>query len=198
MTQRNFDQFPAADLDTNKAGRITDAQRRNLRSMARPTLNRELTTAFGCIVVAAILLTQTDDAPSTAARPIAGVGFLVLAALFLFLATPFGEPLAQDLRGGRVETVEGAFGKRAMTSRGRSGGTSYYFDVAGRSFEVGDASYHAASEAGVVRLYVLPRSHAVVNMERLPERPMLEGAPTRAGAPSAVAVLPSHDRVQAA
>jgi hypothetical protein len=42
--------------------------------------------------------------------------------------------------------------------------------------EVDRETYHAAPNAGYVRLYFLPRSHTVVNLERLPDRPLPQDA----------------------
>jgi hypothetical protein len=44
--------------------------------------------------------------------------------------------------------------------------------VAGRRFTVDEQAYRAAPPAGYVRLYFLSRSHKVVNLEQLPDRPL--------------------------
>lgn len=200
MTQSSFDPFPAADLETNRAGRLGDDQRKGFGNLDRAIRKNDFTLAIVFAVLAALLLTATGPAPNSWARPIAGGGFAVVAVFLLFRAATLGDSLIQDLRSGRVEPVEGALGKRILNTGGRSTGTFYYFDVAGKSFEVGSATYHAAPEAGIVRLYVLPRSHKVVNLERLPDRPLPEGvtaSPTEALGAIATAFR-SHDRVQAA
>jgi hypothetical protein len=200
MTQ-SFDPFPVADLETNRAGRLSDEQRQRYRGAAGAFLKNEMFVAIGFFVIAAILATATGPAPNAWLRPFAAAAFVAIGILLLLRAVTKGDSLAADVRAGRVETVEGALGKRRInTGGGRSSGTSYYFDVAGKSYEVGRAAYDAAPEAGIVRLFVLPRSHRVVNLERLPDCPLPNDAitsPTAALAALAT-TLRSHDRVQAA
>jgi hypothetical protein len=199
MTQ-SFDPFPVADLETNRAGRLSDEQRRRYQGAAGAFLKNEMFGAVACVVIAAILATSTGPAPNAWLRPFAAAGFIAIGILFLLRALTKGDSLAADVRAGRVETVEGALGKRRINTGGRSAGTAYYFDVAGKSYEVGRAAYEAAPEAGIVRLFVLPRSHRLVNLERVPDRPLPKDAITSPPAAlSALAtVLRSHDRVQAA
>lgn len=197
MTQGNFDPFPAADLETNRAGRLADDQRKIFRGVEQSFRKTELILAIGCAAIAAILLTETGPSPNAEFRPLAGGGLAVVGALLLIRALFMSDSLTKDLRGGLVEPVEGAIGKRHMSGRET---TFYYFDVAGKSFEVGSTTYNAAPDAGYVRLYVLPRSHKVVSFERLPDRPLPEGAlssPTEALGAVAT-MLRSHDSVQVA
>ena len=91
---------------------------------------------------------------------------------------PSRDPLARDLRQGRVGMVEGTLGKRTMTTNSSRGSslTTHYFDIAGRSFEVPRSEARAAPEAGIVRVYFRPQSRKVMNLERLPDRPLSPGA----------------------
>jgi len=112
-----------------------------------------------------------------------------------------GDSMTQDMRSGRVEMIEGAIGKRSEDSDiGRTRRLLYYLDVAGRSFEVDGGTYHAAPDVGIVRLYVLPRSHVIVNLERMPDRPLPAGAlasPDEA-VRAAIASMRSQDPTRAA
>ena len=81
-------------------------------------------------------------------------------------------PRGRDLAEGRVESVEGAFSKRWWQNYGRIAGANYRFVIvtreAGRQEYVcwGDM-YDWAPDAGTMRLYYLPRSKVVVNVENL-------------------------------
>jgi hypothetical protein len=64
-----------------------------------------------------------------------------------------------------VESVEGAIGKR-RTSSGRAQ-SRYYLDVGDRTFSVGRSTFHDAPDAGWVRVYYLPLSRMIVNLDRV-------------------------------
>ncbi|MFI5258718.1 MAG: hypothetical protein ACHQ01_03790 [Candidatus Limnocylindrales bacterium] len=197
MTQSNSDALSAAALDTNRAGRLTDDQRKGFRSVSKAIRHNELFFGVMAAVVAALLFTSTGPTPNAWFRPVVSAVLVVVAVVLVLRGTVLGDSLTQDLRSGKVESIDGALGKRRMSARET---TFYYFDVAGKSFEVGYGTYEAAPDAGYVRLYVLPRSHKVVNFERLPDRPLPEGAltsPTVALGAMATALL-SPDRVRSA
>lgn len=81
-------------------------------------------------------------------------------------------PRGRDLAEGRVDSVEGPFSKRSWQNYGRIAGVNYRFVIvtreAGRQEYVcwGDM-YDWAPDAGTMRLYYLPRSKVVVNVENL-------------------------------
>lgn len=119
------------------------------------------------------------------------------------------DPLAKDLQDGRVESIEGAITKRPPQSL--FGGTApiayrYRIQVANR--EVGNQEFHCSREmyefapdAGMVRLFYLPHSPWVVNLEFMPDAPVgttlgVEG-PAQAAA-SWAAARKAHDEVGAA
>ena len=164
--------FPDA-LEANRAGQLTDAQRRGFAAYDRSWRRGEVGLALVFVVLAALLLSSTGPAPNAALRPFAGVGFLVLALAVAVHATPSRDPLARDLRSRRVESLEAAMEKHTFNidSRGSSL-TAYYLDIGDLHFEVHAAEYEAAPAAGIVRVYFLPQSHKVVNLERLPDRPV--------------------------
>jgi hypothetical protein len=200
MIASNVDPFPAADLETNRSGRLTDAQRQRFQGLAREGRKDEFIGAAFCAALAVLLLAPVGPAPNAWARPLAGTGLMVVA-LLLFRVGSKGDSLTQDMRSVRVETVEGAIGKHSYDSQaGRTKHTLYYLDVAGQTFEVDSTAYNAAPEAGIVRLYVLPRSHVILNMERMPDRPLPAGALTSPAEAvrAAVTAMRSQDPVQAA
>ena len=200
MIASTGDPFPAADLETNRSGRLTDAQRTKYRGLARAGRKDEFIAAVFCGAMGVLLLAPVGPSPNIWARPLAGAGFIIVAFL-LFRTATTGDSLTQDMRSGRVETVEGAIGKHHMEREGsHTRWTDYYLDVAGQSFEVDSTANLAAPDVGYVRLYVLPRSHVILNLEHMPDRPLPAGAttsPTETIA-AAIASVRSHDPVQAA
>jgi hypothetical protein len=200
MIASNVDPFPAADLETNRSGRLSDAQRKRLRGLARAGRKDEFLLAVVCAGLAVFLLVAPLTSPNVWFRPVAAAGLIVVALLILRAAVT-GDSLTKDLRSGRVETVEGAIGKHDYDTEGsHSRYTNYYLDVAGRSFSVDGTAYHAAPEVGIVRLYVLPRSHVILNLEHLPDRPLPAGAtssPT-AAIGDAITAVRSQDPVKSA
>jgi len=104
MTQ-SFDPFPVADLETNRAGRLSDEQRRRYQGAAGAFLKNEMFGAVACVVIAAILATSTGPAPNAWLRPFAAAGFIAIGILFLLRALTKGDSLAADVRAGRVETA---------------------------------------------------------------------------------------------
>jgi hypothetical protein len=96
-----------------------------------------------------------------------GVTGLVAAA-----AERAASPRGRDLAEGRVESVEGPFRKRWWQNPGRIAGAHYRFVIETR--ETGKQEYVCwgdmyewAPYAGTMRLYYLPRSKLVINVENL-------------------------------
>ena len=164
-------------LDANRSGQLTNEQRQGFgrydRGRRRGILG--LVPVFAAIGILALL--AKGPAPSAPARPYVAVGALAAAMVALLVAAGARDKLADDLRTGRVEAIEGAIGKRYLAApSGRVETGAHYLDVAGRSFLVPRRTYDAAPDAGIVRVYYLPRSRKVVNYEQLPDRPLPPGA----------------------
>ena len=197
MSLNGSDPLSAADLDGNKAGRLTDDQRKRYRNLEHSLRKSEFTFALLCAAIAAILLTANGPAPNAQYRPLAGAAFAAIGVILLIRATVWADALTRDLRSGKVETVEGAVGKHTFTGKTT---TFHYLDLGGKRYEVGMAVYQATPEAGYVKLYILPRSHKVVNIERLPDRPLPDGFMSAPGAimSTLATAFRSHDGVQVA
>ncbi len=130
-------------LAANRAGRLSDQQRRELDAAARQHH-----------------------------------GGVVGLAFRRFL------PLGKDVQAGRVDAIEGAVTKRMGTDvnyilAGTEGTapTSYRIWVASRElgnqeFRASRELYESVPEAGIVRLFYLPRSRWAVNVESLPDLPV--------------------------
>jgi len=200
MMQINPDPFPAAALEANRGGRLTDQQRQRLRGLARAGRKDEFIGSAFCAVIGVVLVAAPGLSIPLWQRALAALGFFLVAAL-LMRAAAGGDSLTKDLRSGRVEKVEGAIGKRTQNMEGEhSRWTNYYLEIAGRTFSVDGGTFRAAPDAGYVSLYVLPRSSAIVNLERLPDRALPAGvaASPPAIAAAAVTALMSGDPVRSA
>jgi hypothetical protein len=165
--------FPAAAFPENRSGRLTSEQAGRFERMVsgRRQSTRGVAVPFGAI--GALLLIMSGPATSAVKRHIAGWGFLAAAAVFL--AAPAFDPLAADVREGRVDAVEGAVGKRRTQSMESTGSARYYLTIGGRQLRTYLSAYDAAPDAGFVRAYYLPRTRKLVNLERLPNPPLPTG-----------------------
>jgi hypothetical protein len=165
--------FPAAALPENRTGHLTGDQSRRFQRIVsgRRKSTRGLALPVGAI--GALLLVLSGPAATAVKRHLAGWGFVAAAAMIL--AAPAFDPLAADVRGGRVETIEGAVGKRRVQSTGGRGFTRYYLNIAGYQLRTYRSDYDAAPDAGYVRAYYLPRTRRLVNLERLPNPPLPSG-----------------------
>lgn len=200
MIVSNPDPFPASDLEANKSGRLTDAQRKRLKGLARAGRHDEFLLAVVCGGVAAFLFSGVGPSISGLVRPLAGAGF-VLVALLLLRTAISGDSFTKDVRSGLVEKVEGAIGKRTEDHEGEHNRwTDYYLEVNRQTFQVDSTAFRAAPDVGYVSLYVLPRSHVILNLERMPDRPLPAGvtaSPVEVMRVAATAVL-SGDSLRAA
>jgi hypothetical protein len=130
-------------LEANRAGRLSDQQRRELDAAARQHHRGVLGLAFRRTL-----------------------------------------PLGKDVQAGRVESIEGAVTKRMGTDidyilagTESTAPTSYRLWVASRDlgnqeFRTSQHVYESAPEAGIVRLFYLPRSRWAINVEPLPDLPV--------------------------
>lgn len=133
----------AEALEANRAGRLSDQQRRELEAAARQHH-----------------------------RGVVGL------AVRRFL------PLGKDVQIGRVESVEGAVTKKRgtdidyiLTGAQSTAPTSYRIWVASheagsQEFRTSQDIYEAVPDAGIVRLFYLPRSRWAINVEQLADMPV--------------------------
>jgi hypothetical protein len=108
---------------------------------------------------------------SAAAPPVTRTAITAVAALLTLiigLRAIFGlDALTRDVRAGRVQSIEGAIGKRGSLVLGRNPGGTKVLQVGNQRFQVGPTRYRELPDAGHVRYYYLPRSRKFVNLERL-------------------------------
>jgi hypothetical protein len=162
-------------LADNRAGRLTDAQRNGLRQFDRGDRGNKVWVAIACAIIAVLLFRETSPAPHAWARPFLALAALAVAGGLVLRSLGIGGRLARDITEGRVEALEGAIIKGHYSSSGHST-RNCYLDIAGQRFSVGRSSYQAAPDAGIVRIYYLPHSRHVVNLEQLADRPLPAGA----------------------
>jgi hypothetical protein len=168
--------FRPEALDANRAGRLTDAQATDLRARASSTRKELIVLGTGFAVIGVVLLTAAGPAAGTAVRLVGGIGGLIVGAALAYVGSPLGSALTRELRDPRVETVEGAVLRdRRVTNTSGSTLHTYTVTVAHRTYKVDRALFDATPEGGHVRLYVLPRSHTIVNLERLADQPLPPG-----------------------
>ena len=162
-----LDPLHAQALETNRRGALTDQQRDGFRAFARSNHRSALGTAAYLIAGAAIVYFFASPRSSLALRAGIIAGCVVLAAIIAVRATIGADALTRDLREGRVESTEGAIGRRRQ-GNGRARAT-YYLEVGKRQFRVSRGTYDSAPETGYVRVFYLPRSRKIVNIEHLPD-----------------------------
>lgn len=170
--------FSETAFPINQSGRLTDEQSRRWANIAKHRRQSVRGVAYVFGALGAFLLLASGPAASAAAR--ANGGRIFLAIAFIMFVGVALEPVNSDVREGRVESVEGAIAKsRRSVGTGGARSTNYYFNVAGRRLQaLSRISYEAAPDAGYVRVYFLPRSRRVVNLEQLPD----PSIPTGSGA----------------
>jgi hypothetical protein len=168
------DPFPADALDANRAGRLTAEQRTWLRGLAKGSRGTSMSIAGVAAVLAVILIFFADRGGTERLLFIAGL--LVVAGFFFVRGFLGADSLDADLREGYVESVEGAIAKRTVTTSGRtSSTTTHWIDVERKRMRAFKDQYDAAPDAGYVRVYYVPHSMRVVNLERLPDHAVPEG-----------------------
>jgi hypothetical protein len=165
--------FPQDALEDNRAGRLTQTQRRGFSGQARGFRKAELQFAVILTIIGLLVWFAAGPAKYATAKPLIGIACLVIAGFLVVRSFVGADNLTQDLRSGRVEAVEGAITKTSVTAHSRgSSSTRYYFNVAGTKVNVWRDAYQTAPEAGMVKIYYLPHSHELVNMERVADTAM--------------------------
>jgi hypothetical protein len=165
----NNNPFPADALQANAANRLSAEQRTWLRSLAGNSRRNSMSLAFVAAVLAVILLFFADRGGSE--RILFGVGLLIVAGFFFVRGFLGADRLDRDLREGYVESIEGAIAKRRVSTGGRSSSVTHWIDVEHKQMRAFKDQYDAAPDAGYVRVYYVPHSMRVVNLERLADRP---------------------------
>jgi hypothetical protein len=157
-------------LEANRRGALTGQQQAGFSALARSNHRSSLNTAALLLAGTAILYFFASPTRSPALRAFLIVGCTVLAVVVAVRATTGADALTRDLRDSRVESTEGAIGKRRMAN-GRARST-FYLEVGRTRFKVSRGTYNAAPDTGYIRLFYLPLSRKIVNYEGLPDPPV--------------------------
>lgn len=176
MTVTNAGPFPSDALDANRAGELTDAQRVWLTAVARRVGKNGRGNAGIMMIVAVIAVVgaqraiRVGPASSAALAIVAAIVLLAVAAISIARSLTAGRPLKRDLAHPQVRSIEGAIGKQLGSYIGRYSRRPHYIDVGDERFQVSKDTYDAAPDAGFVRVYYLPLSRRIVNLERVADR----------------------------
>lgn len=151
-------------LPTNRAGRLTDAQARLFVRSTRHIFLGGLALALVFIVAGGIpLVTHGLRAASTWQIPAVAIGaFLLFRTLW-----PYRRSRAADISAGTVATIEGYVRRVSHTTSFENGeSTTYYYDVNRMRFQIaGRAAYEALDETLRYRVYYLPHTKQMINIE---------------------------------
>jgi hypothetical protein len=162
--------FHPEAIGSNRAGSLTPEQVRSVKRRGRGTVLVGL--AFGLFLVGLgmvgvrspqVFADQVPPAYEGAAAVLSiGGGALVLALVLRFV-----RELPADLAGRRVASAEGFIRKSTSTSNTDEGGslTTYHYRLGRLRFDVPRAGYEALDTRRRYRVYYLPRTKIVVNIE---------------------------------
>jgi hypothetical protein len=190
--------FPPSAVAENSAGRLTDEQRAHWRQMSRGTRKAELSLAVIVVIIGAVVAFAPGPAKDATIKPLIGLVCLVIAVILVVRGLTGGDKITEDLRGGRVESIDGAIAKHVIQAESRgSSSETHYLDVGGKRFEVSAIGYATAPDAGYVRLFYLPRSHRVVNLQPMagPATPALTPASLQTVTQSLGTAMHGHSEV---
>lgn len=156
-------------LDANRAGRLTDDQRKTYRGMSRGTRKSEVQIAGLAVVLGLLVWLAPGPARYATVKPLIGIACLIIAGALVVRAFLGADAMTRDMRSGRVESTEGAVTKWTTTTDGHGAqGTSvttYHAQVGEIKVETGPHFYQSIPDAGFVRMYYLPISRRLVNLE---------------------------------
>lgn len=168
--------FPPEALAANRHGELAPAQREALTHRLGIRSRGALGAAGVALAVAVLLLFFGPHALAPVWR-IALVGSAAGLAVSLILRTASGADAALrgDLRRGRVEVVAGPVAREQEPALDVNSTSICILTVADQRFTVPPQAFAAAPATGNVRLYYLPASRKVVNLERLSDAAVAAG-----------------------
>jgi hypothetical protein len=169
MAADDADVFHPDDIEANRRGELTDRQRKDFGALSGDRRRSAISSAAFLAAGALVVVVFASPTASPLLRRLVPAIALVLAVVLVLRSLAGSDPLTRDVKDGRVESIEGAVGKRRL-SQSEPRGRTYFLDVGDASFMVASGTYEAAPDAGFVRVYFLPRSRRVVNLERLADR----------------------------
>ena len=172
--------FPDEALDANQRGELTATQRDGFARLLR-LRNRRATIIAAVLLTAAVLVGFLAPAalPPIWRIGIVGVAVGIAVSAMLRIVTGGDRALRHDLRHGRVESVTGPICKEQELAMDVDSTSVYFLKVGEQRFTVTPMANEAAPRAGQVRLYFLPATRKVVNLERLADAETSTGSAQR-------------------
>jgi len=162
-------------LQANRAGSLTSAQARCVRSKRRGRGNALIVFAALGIVLGGWHLLSGHEGPE-GDRFGAFMAVLLGGVLLALRFSDFGRSYAAEVAAGRVSSVEGFV--RIKSSSGDSH-TSYWYQIEGREFGTTEEGAKAIDARSRYRIFCVPDSDIMVNIESL--GPALVGSGPRQG-----------------
>jgi hypothetical protein len=158
--------FDIGSLESNRSGRLTPGQAQQVRSHRRSWGNTLLVIGLICIVAGGWNLLpghgDSEEGGRFGAFMVVIVGIAILALRF----TNAGRSYATEIEAGRVSSVEGFV--RVRRSSGSDGASdSYFYRIEEREFQTTEAGANAIDAHTRYRIYHLPDSDIMVNIEAL-------------------------------
>src|ERR1017187_2781613 len=108
--------FPPGALSENAAGRLTDDQRRRWKGMSRGLRKTELYFAGILLIIGALVAFSAGPAKYATLKPIVGLVCAAIAAILVVRALSGGDKITEDVRTGRVDSIDGAITRAVIQS----------------------------------------------------------------------------------
>ena len=157
--------FDLEALETNRTGHLTSKQ----QAMVRQAQCKD---KRAYIIISIVALAVGGYAMTADQQVIGGILALIIGLFFLSLAGGLDVlGIQRDLRGDSVTVLDGIVTRKEITSStgGGDSATAYYYVTKRSSFNIRDEhAYRLLDESLSYRLYFLPRSKTLVNIEPLP------------------------------
>jgi hypothetical protein len=174
-------------LDSNRRGELSATQRDGFALLLQQR-NRSALGIAGALLAVAVLVGVFAAASLS---PVWRIAIVVVAlgigsSLVLRVLTGGDKALGRDLGHGRVQAVTGPITKEEESAMDVDSTSVYILRVGDQRFTVAAMTFEAAPGSGQVRLYYLPASRKVVNLEAF-----TDGTPTAAPRPLAEAIIGS-------
>jgi hypothetical protein len=155
-------------LDSNRRGQLTAAQRSGFVGLLQQRNRNALGIGAALLAVAVFVGIFATSYTS----PVWRIAIVVVAlgigvSLVLRVLTGGDKALGRDLRHGRVQAVIGPISKEQESAMDVDGTSVNILKVGDQRFIVPAMTFEAAPRSGQVRLYYLPASRKVVNLEAL-------------------------------
>ncbi len=171
--------FPVEALDANRRGALTATQREGFARVLR-LRNRRATIIAAVLFAVAVAVEFMAPALAPVWRiAVVGVALGIALSLVLRIVSGGDKALSRDLRHGRVESVTGPISKEQVSAMDVDGTHICFLKVGDLRVIVSAAANEEAPNSGPVRLYYLPESRKVVNLERLSDAAMPPGGAHR-------------------